>query len=168
MDWDLATLANVATAVAVFAALVFGILQIRQMAGQRRETTSIELINKLLTPEFIAGLDLILQLPPASSPARIRGDPALRLAVLHVDFTYETAGVLVYERMVPLHVVDRMTGGMLRAGWERVRPYIEEERRLQGRENPGEWWQWLYERVKDDPAPGKEQGAHVAFSAWRR
>jgi hypothetical protein len=31
-----------------------------------------------------------------------------------------------------------------------------------------EWFQWLAERLEEDPAPGKAQGAWVAHEAWKR
>lgn len=164
---DLSTIANVATAATVLTALVFGVLQMRQNAAQRREFAAVDALNKMLSPEFLASLDAILQLPDDARPEQMRDDVPLRRAFLLVDYTIEAVGVMVHERMVPLLVLDRMIGGVVRIGWKKVRPFVEAERHRVGRPNPGEWWQWLVERMQEHPAPGKAEGAHIAFRAWR-
>lgn len=168
VDWQaLEGIGGIATAIAVVIALVFGIAQVRLQAAQRRDLAAAEVVAPMLTPEFLAAFDRVVQLPDDADPGLFRDDEALRRALLQVDFTFETAGAMVHARILPLHEVDRMIGGAVRLSWRKARRYVEVERERLGSPSRGEWWQWLVERMNEDPAPGKEEGAHVAFREWR-
>jgi hypothetical protein len=169
VDWQmLEGVGGVATAIAVIVALAFGVAQLRQATVQRHELATAELLAHMLSPEIVRALDRIVQLPVDAPPEAIAEDPSLRQDVRLADFTLEGAGVLVYERRIPLHDIDRMMGGMIRLAWSRVRAYTLAERERLGSQSIGEWWQWIVERMDEDPAPGKHEGAHIAFRAWRR
>lgn len=158
---------GVATALAVVIALVFGLAQMRQFARQRIDAVAMQLLGSMLTPEFLVAYDRVIMLEDDTPAATIRDDEALRHAVLHLDFAFEEAGAMVFERILPLHFVDRQLGGMARATWRKSRVFVMAER-AHANASSGEWWQWLVERMEEDPAPGKREGAHVAFRSWRR
>lgn len=169
VDWQaLEGIGGLATAVAVVIAIVFGVQQLRETKGQRLQAAATATIANWLDPAFIAGFDRLLALPDDADPETIRRDEALRHAVLKVDFAIEGVGVLVFERAVGLHAADHWMGGVVRTGWRKVRRYVEAERTRLGSASVGEWWQWLADRMEEDPAPGKREGAHVAFRTWRR
>ncbi len=92
---------------------------------------------------------------------------ALVIAVLQLAFVFETAGAMVYDGVLPLHFVDRIMGGITRFSWRRAAAYTRSERERMGSPSAGEWWQWLVERMDEDPAPSRKEGAHVAFRDWR-
>ena len=169
VDWQmLEGIGGIATAIAVVVALAFGLAQIRQAARQRHEIAVANLIAHIVSPEVVQALDRILQLPSDAPAQAIDDDRSVRQDVRLVDFTLEGAGVLVYERRIPLHDIDRMMGGTVRLAWSRVNLYTIAERERLGSPSIGEWWQWLVERMDEDPAPGKREGAHIAFRSWRR
>ena len=62
-----------------------------------------------------------------------------------------------------LDVMDRIGGGVVRGTWRRLHGWVEAERVAMRTPNVGEWWQWLYERMEANPAPGKAAGAYVSF-----
>jgi hypothetical protein len=74
--------------------------------------------------------------------------------------------VLVYHRLLPLHLVDHLCGGYVRASWKRMRPVVVARRSALGA-TFGEWYQWLAERIEQYPAPGKDIGAPIAFKNWK-
>jgi len=168
VDWQaLEGIGGIATAVAVFIALVFGIAQVRLQAAQRRETATTVTVGEFLQPGLVESADLILQLEDDADPAAITSNERIRRAVLHVNFAIEYLGAYVYDGTLDLHSVDRFIGGFVRVGWRKLRRYMDAERARLGTPNIGEWWQWLVERLDEDPAPGKALGAHVAFRKWR-
>jgi hypothetical protein len=61
-----------------------------------------------------------------------------------------------------------MVGGWVRGTWRRLGRWVEAERVDKRSPNVGEWWQWLYEQLQDDPDLGKAQGAHIAYRERRR
>lgn len=169
VDWQaLEGIGGVATAIAVVIALVFGVVQIRLQAGQRRDLASAQILANMLTREFVEAIELVLALPDDAPADLVRDRPEVRKAVVQLDFAFEALGTMVHARLLPLHDVDRLMGNLLRASWRRARAFTDAERERLGEPSRGEWWQWLVERMDEDPAPGKAQGAHVAFRAWRR
>jgi hypothetical protein len=160
---DLATIANIATAVAVIAAVVFGLAELRRSRQERRDQAAIEIIRSVQAQEIHRAASLILKLPDDADPELIRADPELENAATLVHFASEMFGSLVFEGVVDQHMLDRMNGGWLRDCWHRMHRWVEAERLAERRPNVGEWWQWLVERLEADPDPSKEPGAHVYY-----
>ncbi len=158
--------AAVASALAVVVALVFGTLTIRQWQRTRYLSAAVELVRTLLTPEFTRSIARVLELPERA-PAENIATPELLHAVFVVTHGFESLGVLVFNRLLPLHLVDHLVGGYVRAAWKRLKPYVESQRGVLGI-SLAEWFQWLAERLDEDPAPGKAQGAHLAHREWKR
>lgn len=163
---QLATVANIASAFAVLVAVLFGSLQIRQMGKTRALFTSTELVHAMLTTEFTRSVKIVMQLPDHADPMLVSENPDVGAAVLSLSHVFESLGVLVFHRIVPLHLVDDLMGGYVRQSWRKVRPHVEVRRKEMGI-SYGEWMQWLAERLDEYPSPGKSDGAHVAHRKWR-
>ena len=149
----IATLLPYVSMVAVLVAIVFGTLTLRQWQRARYLAAAAELVHTIQSGEFNRAIARIVE-------------PELSAAAYVVGHMFESLGVLVFHRMLRLHLVDHLVGGYVRASWQRLRPYIESRRGDLGA-TFGEWFQWLAERIDERPAPGKRDGAHVAFRRWR-
>jgi len=165
---DLPTAANLATALAVVVAAIFGAAELRRVVRDRHDHAAVEILRAVESPEIHAAVDKILDLPDDVDPEVIRADPALLGAATRLHFTAEMFGSLVFEGVVDLHLLDRMNGGWVRDCWRRLRKWVEAERVAERRPNVGEWWQWLYERLEADPDPSKALGAHVYYRGRAR
>lgn len=163
---EIATLANFASSVAVVVAVIFGTLQVRQMRKTRALFTSAELVHTMQTQEFARTMGLVLSLPDHADPDLVQNDPEMAGAVLSLGHVFESLGVLVYHRILDLHLVDDLMGGYIRQSWKKLKPTVEARRAEMG-VTYGEWMQWLAERIDEYPSPGKDRGAHVARRAWR-
>lgn len=163
---QIATIANLASALTVVVAVVFGSLQIRQMAKTRALFTATELVRAMLTLEFTRSVRLVLTLPDHAPPALIQENEEMAAAVVSLGHVFESLGVLVFHRVVPLHLVDDLMGGYIRQCWRKVRPHVEMRRKELG-VSYGEWMQWLAERLEQYPSPGKQDGANFAHRDWR-
>jgi hypothetical protein len=159
------TLAQLASSVAVLVAVVFGVLQLRQMAKTRAVLAAAELVRAMQTIEFARSVRLVMSLPDDAPLEVIRADPEAAGAILSLSHVYESLGVMVFHRIVPLHLVDDLMGGYVRKTWQKVAPHVEARRSEYG-VFYGEWMQWLAERLHEHPSPGKLSGAHVAHRAW--
>ena len=156
---------GVATAIAVIIAVAFGIVQFRQVESQRRQAATQHYHAAFANPEVIDAVQRLLKLPD-DAPEMIASDSKLHQEVIHLMVVMESVGALVYNRAADLHDVDRTMGGFTRGVWRKIRRHVEAER--VDWPSYGEWWQWLVERMDEDPAPGKREGAHIAFRSWRR
>lgn len=159
----MAEIAQFATSIAVIVAVIFGVLQIRHMAKTREIFSSAELVHAMRTPEFTESIGRIGQLPDGADPELVRRDALA--AAQHVGHVIESLGVLVYHRILPLHLVDDLIGGYVRMGWKKLAPFVEARRKEYG-VYYGEWMQWLAERLGQYPSPGKSEGAHLAHKDW--
>lgn len=162
----LAELAPLASAAAVVVAIVFGTLTLRQWQRTRYLQACVELVRTIQSPQFNQAIGQLLDLPVAAPPERVLAKPELVAAAYVVSHTFESLGVLVFHRVLSLQLVDQLTGGYVRAVWQRLQPYVGHWRGELG-VTFCEWFQWLDEQLQRHPAAGKQQGAHVAFRDWR-
>jgi hypothetical protein len=160
---DLGLALNAVTTLAILFGVVFGLIELRHAARDRRDHAAVDIVRTVQTQDVRRAVERILNLPMDVDPAIVRGDPALLEAALAVDSACEMWGSLAFEGVVDHRLLDRMVGGWVRGTWRRLRVWIEAERVENQSPNQGEWWQWLYERLESDPDPGKMVGAHVAY-----
>lgn len=160
---DAATALNIATTAAVVLGVVFGLAEVRQIVRDRRDHAAVDIVRTVQTQEVRRAVERVLRLPQDADPELIRGDADMLDAALAVDSACEMWGSMVFEGVVDQHMLDRMVGGWIRGTWTRLRRWVEAERVDKQNPNVGEWWQWLYERLQEDPDLGKAQGAHVGY-----
>lgn len=161
--FNLSSVLDLVTTLAVVIGVIFAVVQLRHTARVRRDHAAVDIVRTVQTQEVRRAMATILKLPEDVSPDTIRNDPTLLAAALAVDSACEMWGCLVYETVVDLHMLDRMVGGWVRGAWHRLGRWVEAERMDKRNPNIGEWWQWLYEKLDSDPDPGKALGAHIAY-----
>ena len=93
----LANLAQVVSALAVVAAIVFGLIQVRQFQMQRRDSAAAELVRSFLDAQFAQALRVIDALPNNAKAEQLRaGGAAMEEAALYFAVRFETIGLLVF------------------------------------------------------------------------
>jgi len=135
----------------VIAGIAFAIVQLQQFRKQRRELAAVELIRGWQTPEFTKALNTLQMLPDPAQSAKLRDQGAnLENMAFLVGMFFESAGVMVNRKLIPLDVVDDLMGGVTRVVWCKAFVWIEEVREI----NPCafEWWEWLTQQL-DERAP---------------
>jgi hypothetical protein len=165
---DLGTIANVATAAAVLVGLVFGIIEVERGRRERAERAALEVVHAMMTPEWIGTVQL-LAAPEALPAVSLEADAELLKAARSVVVILETLGYSVFLRVVPLHVVDELMGGVVRISWRKLKPWVEHERARSGSQKTWEWFQWLAERLDEHGGriTSLAVGAQQAFRNWR-
>ena len=167
---DLPTIANLAEifgAIIVIAGVVFAAIQIRLFRRQRLEAAAIEVIRSWLSPEFTRAFSVIQQLPDSISAAKLRAHSSdCESLAMIIGNTFEGFGVMVYRRIVPLALVDELMGGAIILLWIKLSSWVEESRKEQSRETVYEWFQWLVDRIREQPSFDITEGAHVKHRNW--
>jgi hypothetical protein len=158
------TIAAAASSLSVLVGVVFGVLTLRQWHRTQHLSAAAELVHSLQTPEFTAAISRVMRLPPDADPASL--DPEAIAAIHTVTHVFESLGVLVFHRLLPLHLVDHLLGGYVRAAFKRAGRYVI-GRRAEVGVMFGEWFQWLAERLQEYPAPGKAENAAVVHRRWK-
>ena len=125
---DLSTVANIATALTVLTAVVFGLIEMRRARKDREERAAFVAVQAILTPAWMQSMTLVQAISDGTTPAQIEGDPRLFQAVQSIACILESLGYAVFARIVPLNVVDELLGGTVRVAWRKLRGYVEYER----------------------------------------
>jgi hypothetical protein len=167
----LETLANIAAiigGIAVFVAVIFGMVQVRQFRQQRRDSAAIELVRTLQTDRLVGAFHTLSCMPSDLSvkELRARGKEFEDAAMTMVNI-YETIGLLVFRRTVSFRAVYDVCGGMLVEHWSKLHNWISNIRIEQNYERFGEWFQWLVERAKEHEAAFPVEPAYRRFSGWK-
>jgi len=163
---NLAVALQLVTLFALTAGFLFGLLELRLARRARSDKGALDVLSIAIRPDHIAASYAVLDLPEKASPDLIADSPELRSHVNTLMNLYEFLGNLVFQRMVPVRTVDLLVGGIICASWDRLRPYIEDQRTSRALPNIAEWFQWLAERLRNYERPEKSVGAHVAFKDW--
>jgi hypothetical protein len=166
---DLATIANVATALTLIAGVAFGLVEAHRSRRARQERAAFAAVQAILTPEWMKSMIIVHNIPDGSTASAIEAEARVLNAVQAVGVILEGLGYSVYARIVPLRVVGDLMGGTVRLAWRKVRPYVEEERRRSGSQKTFEWFQWLATQL-ERYSPGKtnlEMGAHQVYQDWK-
>ena len=166
-NYDLIVIIEAVAAVSVVIGLIFGLIQLHQAVKSRRDHAAVDIVRTVQTQEVRLAIRKVFDLPFDADPELIRNSPEMMSAALAVDSACEMWGCLVFEGVVHHKVVDRMVGGWIRGSWERLRVWVESERAVADNPNIGEWWQWIYELITDDPDVGKQLGAHIGYKGKR-
>lgn len=167
MGIEIPDLLPLVTFVTLLAGLVFGLIEVRHNRRARAERGALDVLSLAIRPDHIEASYAILDLPEDASPSAVAESPELRSHANTLMVQYEYLGNLVYQRIVPLQTLDLLVGGVIRACWKRLRPYIEQQRRERNLPNIAEWFQWLAERLEESGRPEKALGTHVAFRNWK-
>jgi len=166
---DISTLANLINAIAVTAGVIFAAAQIREFRRQRRRQSMYTLVQTFQSADFTKALHRIIDLPDNLDRAAIRAEvgPEGEDAIYFVTTTWETIGVLVFQKELTLDLVDDFFSGPLIISWRKLARYLEDVRRERHRDTLFEWFQWLAERMIEREKSSAPVPAHVAHRDWR-
>jgi len=168
---DLTTLANLAEifgAAVVVGGLAFGVIQLHNYREQRRETAAIELLRSFHNPEFSRALRVVLDIPKGVGKKALGECSAdQETAIMVVMLTFESIGLMVFRKIVPLDMVDELLGGVCVECWGRLENYIQDSRIENGRDSLSEWFQWLAERLEEAQARHGCVAAYELHRRWR-
>jgi hypothetical protein len=97
---DLNTISNLAQALAVIVALVFGVVQVRQLKDQRRREATFTLMQSLQTREMLHAMLILDSLPEGLGKAELQER-------LDGDLVDLQALLGTWESLVPAYVAHR-------------------------------------------------------------
>src|SRR5436309_4460796 len=102
---DLATIANVATALTVITGVGFGLVEAQRSRRARQERAAFAAVQAILTPEWMKSMIVVHSIPDGSTASAIEADARVLAAVQVIGVILEGLGYSVYARIVPLQVV---------------------------------------------------------------
>ena len=166
---NLSTLANVATALTVIIGVIFALVEARRLRRDREERAALQAVHAMLTPAYMDSFLIVQTIRDDATAEEIESNPTILGAARSVGLVIEALGFSVFERIVPLRIVDNLVGGNIRVIWRKRQPYVEYERARTGSEKTFEWFQWLAEQLEkyDRGKTSLKLGAHEAYRDWK-
>jgi len=156
MTDTIALIANVALALSVIVAVVFGIAQVKAASRDRHERLTLETLRNFQTREFA---ELLLFVSTVKMPSTGKDMEALpaneRVLIIQFGQQMESLGLLVAEKLIDMDLVDKTLGSFVMTGWEKYKSMFLDMREKMPDPFLGEYFQWLAEaidqRMKDSP-----------------
>jgi hypothetical protein len=165
---DVAAYAEILGVLSLVGGITFAFIQIRQFQKQRQELAALDMLRSWQTPEFAKALRLIMSLPDRIDTESIQehGETLDDLAFIVGGF-FESAGVMVYRRLVALDVADDLMGGVLRIAWVKLEVWVTNVRAA-GNPRAFEWWEWLVYRLNENSSITPDYIATTRDLNWRK
>ena len=163
---ELSVFLELITATAVVLGILFGLLQLRHYHVSRKRESALHLLTSFQTAEFVQGTWLTLGLPDGLSTKEIE-DRVGEVHLIHLSMsTWESIGILVFNRETSLSMVHDAYGGLILISWKRLENYVVELRETLQSESLYEWFQWLAERMIDLEKAETQVPAYIGHCSW--
>ncbi|MBP6300301.1 MAG: hypothetical protein KA365_07810 [Arenimonas sp.] len=159
-------ISQIAAALTVIGGTFFGLMQLTEFRKQRRDAVAGELMRTFMDTEFTFAIARIMNLPDGISLDEMReSGPDIEQSAVLIESTFETIGLLTYERITPMSLVSNLTGGTVILMWRKLEVWIMEIRTNNSNPHDGEWFQWLAEQCMQN----KPQSipAHIKYRDWQ-
>lgn len=151
MTNDLITvLANVALTLSFLVALIFGVVQVKAAARDRRERLTLETLRNFQTHEFAVLLHYINTHKIPKDQAEMQKLSAEE-QIMFIQFAQqmESLGILVAEKFINIDLVDKTLGSFVTTSWEKYKAMFLDIREKAPDPFLGEYFQWLAERIAE-------------------
>src|SRR5260221_10957448 len=115
----ISVIANVALALSFVVGLIFGIVQVRSSARDRRERLTLDTLREFQTRQFVELMQFIITRDMPSSRAEMQALPDNEQAhIMQFGQEMESLGILVAERLINIDLVDKTLGSFVTTSWE--------------------------------------------------
>src|ERR1035438_5177224 len=123
MPQTIEIIANIALALSVVIALIFGIAQVKAAERDRRERLTLESLRSFSTREFAELLYFVNAIEVPKTREEFQALPAEhQIKLLQIGQEMESIGMLVYERYIDLDLIDKTLGNFVSNAWEKYKP----------------------------------------------
>lgn len=163
---DIANLVEIIGIVAIILGIVFGLLQLRQHRKQSHDMAILELARSFEAPEFTEAYMLVTTLNAGILDKELQSKgPEFVAAAMRVGWKFETVGMLIYHRVVPMDAMANLVGGFSLKLWSILSAWAEEMRQTKQQPEFFEWYQWLVEKL-EERGESSSAPAYLAKRAW--
>ncbi|HEX3431343.1 MAG TPA: hypothetical protein VHT03_10685 [Rhizomicrobium sp.] len=165
---NVSSLLEIVSTLAIVGSLIFAGVQVNLARRQRQRETAIQLMQSFRTPEIVAGITTLIDLPAGLSKADLQARYGDRLDnLLLLLLSIESVGILVQKREVPIELAEDFFFGPTITGWRKLERYILDLREELQVDTPLEYFQFLAEQMIRRQKRHPSAPAYVAYRDWR-
>jgi hypothetical protein len=143
-------LANLALALSFIVGLVFGILQVKAAARDRKERLTLDALRNFQTREFS---EIMFHTSAYHIPSTYEKWQELPVndQIMFLQFLQEmeSLGILVAEKFINIDLVDKILGSFVSTSWQNLKPVMVDIREKRSDPFLCEYFQWLAERLTE-------------------
>lgn len=141
--------ANISLALSFVVALIFGIVQVRAAARDRREGLALETLRSFQTHEFATLIHYTTSHDMPKSREELQQLPH-KDQVEFIEFgqQMETLGILVAGDFISLDLVEKTLGSFVTTSWEKYKTMYMSMRETIPDPYMAEYFQWLAEHLE--------------------
>jgi hypothetical protein len=165
---DIGAIANVATALTLLVALVFGVVQVRQQARHQRELAAMSLIHSIQTPEYILAWPSVWALPDGARARDINADLRKLGDVVMIMTTLDSIAIMIERGLVPYELWREVDGGITATAWRKLERWVSGVRRTSGADTYGQLERLARRLAEDRQATGEISSESSSTRAIRR
>src|SRR6185295_1630155 len=115
-------IANVALALSLVVAVIFGIAQVRAAARDRRERLTLETLRAFQTREFSEMIHFIASHKMPNSREEMDKLPHDdQITLIQLAQAMESLGILVADNYIDLTLVDKILGSFVTSAWDKYK-----------------------------------------------
>ena len=164
---ELANIVEINAILAIVFGVAFGLLQLKQHRKHSRDMTILELARSFEAPEFTEAYMLVTSLDEGICDKELRSKGSEYVdAAMRVGWKFETVGMLIYHRVVPMSAMADLVGGFSLKMWSILSVWAHEMRETKNQPEFFEWYQWLVDRLRER-GDLSNQPAYLANRSWR-
>ena len=127
----------------------------------------LELARSFEAPEFTEAYMLVTSLDEGICDKELRSKGSEYVdAAMRVGWKFETVGMLIYHRVVPMSAMADLVGGFSLKMWSILSVWAHEMRETKNQPEFFEWYQWLVDRLRER-GDLSNQPAYLANRSWR-
>ena len=158
-------ISQIVGAVTVVGGTIFALIQLSEYRKQRRDAVAGELMRAFMNSDFADAVNIVKRLPDGASADDIRrGGPDTERAAVLINTTFETMGLLVFERIAPFTLVVELVGGIVVVMWRKLGTWANQIRSEQSQPSWAEWFQWLAEQC--ERRKSAQDPAYMRHRSW--
>ena len=164
---DLVGGAEVVSAIAVLIGFGFAFIELRRYRGRKLRESMLEMVKSYQTLEFAVALTRLIDVPDGLSKQQLEkhlGSDMPYISLLMT--TWEALGVLTFRHELSMELLEDFFSGPITLSWRKLKRYVEEMRRIGGRETYFEWFQWLAERILERESEALPIPAQIEHRDW--
>jgi hypothetical protein len=166
----ISVIANLALALSFIVGLIFGVVQVRAAARDRRERLTLETLREFQTREFVELMHYISFHDLPSNREELNAlPPSERTMLIQFGQEMESLGILVAERLINIDLVDKTLGSFVTTSWEKYKEMFLDIREKQPDPFLGEYFQWLAELIDERMQSNPREPFYISHrSAFRK
>ena len=155
---DIQTVSIVIASASVVAGIIYYSLQIRNQARARQTDITIRLYSLMVTREWIDAWQKVVDSIPDMTDSVTYYKKHGTSDFNQIYLTFELLGILLENKLIKIDFLDRIAHDHVVIMWEKMKPIIEDTKKVSGLRTLGAGTEYLYNEMKKREQRGVKNG----------